>query len=86
VGKEEPCNGAFDGSFEVLGKTPASPEPCECSLDDPAPGQELEALYACRSLDDLDGPFAKRSDGSEKLITAIDAVGEDVAELGKALP
>ena len=30
----DPCLRALDGFLEVLGKTPASPEPCEGALHD----------------------------------------------------
>ncbi len=43
--------------LEVFGETAASAEPSKCALNNPSPGQKLEALDALGPLDDLDGPW-----------------------------
>jgi hypothetical protein len=44
--------------FEVLGETAVSVEPCQGAFDDPAAGQEFEALGGIGSLDDFERPLA----------------------------
>lgn len=51
-------HGTFDGIFPVLGETPASPQPCKDSFDDPTARQDMEALGGIGAPDDLDGPVA----------------------------
>src|SRR5262249_13952387 len=63
---------------EVLGEAPASAEPSEGSLNDPAPGQELEPFDAWRSLDDLDRPRA--GECIDELFAAINPVGKDMSQ------
>lgn len=71
--------------LEVLGETPASSEPGEGALDDPALGQELEAMrVGAPGLDDLEGPVG---DGGKLLghdRPAVAAVGDDVMDAGPA--
>jgi hypothetical protein len=86
VGQEDPSGGAGDGGLEVLGETPAATEPRQAALHHPPPGQQLEALDAWRALDDFDCPRAAIGDGVEQLFAAIDAVGEDMTQLGEGLP
>src|SRR6266446_7338127 len=84
IGEKEPGCGAGNGGLEVLGETAAAAQPGKGALNDPSPGQELEAFDARRTLDDLDGPWAAIVDGGAQLGAAVDAVGEDVAQPGKA--
>jgi hypothetical protein len=86
VGQEDPGSGAGDGGLEVLGETPTAAEPSQTALHHPSPGQELEAFDAWWSLDDFDRPRAAIGDGVEQLRAAIDAIGEDMAQVGKGLP
>src|SRR5438552_18034652 len=85
-GDQEPCLGAFDGAFEVLGETAVAPEPCEGSLDDPALGLGLEGADLLGAGHDLDGPSAECRDRVAQPFAAIDAVGEDMPQPGEALP
>jgi len=80
MSEEEPCGRACDGCLEVLGEPATSTEPGKGALDDPSPGQELEAFDAGRALDDLDGPRTAVFDGGAQLRAAVDAVGEDVVQ------
>src|SRR5271170_3660906 len=84
VGEQDPGCRAGDGRLEVLGETPAAAEPGEGAFDHPSPGQQLEAFDASRTLDDLDRPRAAIGDRCEQLRAAIDAIGEDMAQLGEA--
>ncbi|GMP02505.1 hypothetical protein TM239_31890 [Bradyrhizobium sp. TM239] len=56
MGGKQPGELGGGRAFEVFRKAPASAEPSKAKLDDPAPGQELEAFDAVRSFDDLDRP------------------------------
>jgi hypothetical protein len=58
MGDIDPCKGACDGRFEVLGETPAAAEPCEGAFDDPASGETDEAVCGIGAFDDLEGPVA----------------------------
>ena len=78
----DPGLGAGDGSLEVLGESSASAEPGEGALDDPAPGQQDEALGGIRSFDDLDGPRSQSGECSRQFVAGIGAVGEQVAQPG----
>src|SRR3977135_2337440 len=80
VGQQHPGCGAGDGRLEVLGETAATAEPGKGTLDHPSPGQELEAFDAGRALDDLDRPGATIGDRALQLRTAINPVGEDMAQ------
>src|SRR5437762_10327003 len=82
VGQQHPGCSAVDGCLEVFGETPAAAEPGEGALDHPSPGQQLEAFDTGWALDDFDRPGAAIGERAEQLGTAIDAVGEDMAQLG----
>jgi hypothetical protein len=82
---EKPGDFACWGVFEVSRETPASAEPSEGALDNPASGQELEAFDAGRSLYNLNGPFAATGESIDKLLSAIDPVGKDMLKPGKTL-
>lgn len=84
MGNEEPCGFCCRLCLEVLGEATAPSRPCESPLDDPSARQELEALDAVRSLDDVDRPRPAMREGTDQLWTAIDAIGEDMPQLGKA--
>src|ERR671915_407535 len=83
TGEGEPGFGACDSGFEVLGEAAVTAEPGEASLDHPSPRQQLEAFDAVRTLHDLDRPWPKLGEGADELLAAIDAVGEDVTQLGE---
>lgn len=78
MGDEQPCELGGGRAFEVFGQAPASAEPCKGTLDDPAPGQELEAFDSERSLNDLDRPRPTAGECVDKLFAAIDPVGKDM--------
>jgi len=85
MGDEKPGDLSEGGSFEVSGEASASAEPGEGALDDPAPGQELEAFDAERLLDDLDAPRPAMGECVDQLLAAIDSIGKDLPQLGKAI-
>src|SRR3954463_10572760 len=85
MGDEKPCDFGSGRTFEVFGEAAASAEPGEGSLNHPASRQELEAFDAGWPLDDLDGPRPAMGERVSKLFAAIDAVGKDMPQLGKAL-
>jgi hypothetical protein len=80
IGGEDPGNGTFDRSLEVLGEAAASTDPGESALDDPAALDKNEAFGVIGSLDDLDRPVAEPAQGLAQLVASVAAVGEDVAE------
>src|SRR4030088_948531 len=81
AGEQQPGGSAGDGCLEVLGQASAAAEPGQGAFDDPSSGQEEEAFDAGGTLDDLDGPGAAMVDGGAQLGAAVDAIGEDVAQL-----
>ena len=81
----KPRCGAFDGSFAVLGYAAVASHPCEGAFDDPAPGQDLEALGAVATLDNLDCPLAELGQRRAKLVASIASVREDMAQPGEAV-
>src|SRR3954454_847421 len=84
AGDHEPSLGAGDGGFEVLGQATVAPEPGEGALNHPSPRLGFESSDTMSSCDDLDGPFAEIGDRIEQFIASVDAVGEDVPQLGEA--
>src|SRR5580692_4298089 len=85
MGDEEPCDFGRGRALEVSGEASAPSKPGEGAFDDPAPWQELEAFDAGRALDDLDGPRSAVGQCIDELPSAIDAVSEDMLQLGKAI-
>src|SRR5947209_8015012 len=85
MGDEKPCGLGSGRTFEVFGEAATSSEPGKGSLDHPASRQELEAFDAGWPLDDLDGPGPAMGERVGELFAAIDAVGKDMPQLGKAL-
>ena len=57
AGEEEPCLGAGDGRFEVLGQTPVAVEPGQGTFDHPVARYHFEALRGIGPLDDLQGHY-----------------------------
>src|SRR4029453_11442818 len=86
IGEQHPGSGAGGGCLEIFGKAATAAEPGESALHHPAPRQQLKTLNAGWTLDDLDGPWSAIGDRGEQLFAAVDAVGEDMVELGKGLP
>ena len=74
VRDEEPCLGAGDVFLPILSHSTAASEPCEGSFDDPAAGNDFEALGRVGTLDDLDSPFADLVQGIPQLWPAVTAV------------
>jgi hypothetical protein len=85
MSNEQPCDFSGGRALEVLGKAPASAEPCKGSFDNPASRQQLEAFDAMRSLDDLDRPRPAMGECSSKLFAAINTIGKDMPQLGEAV-
>ena len=69
--------------LEVLGQTSISVEPSQGSLDDPAAGDDFEALGGVGSLDDLDGPLSDTAQRAPEFVSGIAAVGEQVTQPGE---
>lgn len=77
-----------DGSgvaLEVAGQAAVAADPGKGALDDPAFGQDDEAMGVA-SLDDLQGPSAGLGDHLGHLGTLIAGVGKDALDKGKGSP
>src|SRR5215211_394247 len=83
AGDQHPGFSAFDGGLKVFCQATIAPEPGEAALDHPAFRLGLERADALRSGDDLDRPRAQASERIDEFFTAIDAIGEDVPQLGE---
>ena len=81
----KPRGGAFDGSFAVLGYAAIASQQSEGAFDDPAPGQDFEALGAVGTLDSLDCPLAELGQRRAKLVASIASAREDTAQPGEAV-
>ena len=62
--------------FEVFGETAVAVQPCEGAFDDPAAGQDNEALGAVGTLDYLDGPIADFGERGFELAARIATISE----------
>ena len=80
----EPGLGTSDGGLEVLGETAVAPQPGQGALDHPTPGQHLETRHVVASLDDLQRPLANLFQRRGEFRSGVGAIGEDVAQPGKA--
>ncbi len=80
AGEEEPCLGAGDGRFEVLGQAPVAVEPSQGTFDHPAARDDFEALRGVGPLDDLQRPSAEPPQRVLEFRAAIGTVGEDMAQ------
>src|SRR5215831_3763918 len=85
MGNEKPGDFGGSGPFEVSGEAAASAEPGKGAFDNPAPRQELKAFDPEWPLDDVDCPRPAMGECVSKLFAAIDPVGKDMPQLGKAL-
>src|SRR6266536_5910620 len=65
--------------------TTATAEPGEGALNHPSFRLGLEATEALRPGDEFDCPLARIGERVEQLLSAVDPIGEDVTQLGKAL-
>src|SRR3954467_15553495 len=83
AGNQEPCLGTGDGGLEVLGEAAVAPEPSEGALNHPPSRLGCEGSDTLSSCDDLDRPLAEAGDRVEQFLSPIDAVGEDVPQLGE---
>ena len=65
--------------FKVLCEAAAAAKPGECSLDDPAFGQDFETFGLIGALDDFDVELRERfGEGFLKLRSLIAAVGKEL--------
>lgn len=80
VSDEKPCLGAGDILHPILSHSTAASEPYEGSFDNPAAGNDFEALGRVGTLDDLDSPFADLVQGIPQLWPAVTAICEDMAQ------
>src|SRR3569833_1930560 len=85
MGHKKPSLFGGSGAFEVSCQASAPAEPCEGTLDNPALGQELEAFDAGRSPDNLDCPRPAMGKCADELLAAVNPIGKDMLEPGKAL-
>ena len=70
------CSGKI---FQVLGELAAAVKPGECSLDDPAFGQDFETLGLIGALDDFDVKLRQHfGKGLLKLRSLIAAIGKEL--------
>lgn len=76
----EPCSGALDGSFEVLGKASISAKPGEGTLDNPAAREHLKPFGFVRTLDDLHSPLAYLAQCVLEFWAGIPTIGKDMAQ------
>src|ERR1700738_2621949 len=86
AGDHDPGVGAGDGRLEVLCEATVASEPSQRALDHPSPSLGFEGPHTLRSSDDLNDPFAQVGKRVEQLLTAIDAISKDVAQLGEPFP
>ena len=82
---EEPCGGAFDGSFEVFGEASVPVQPGDGPFDDPAARQQFEALDGVGSLDDFEAPSPNFGERGTEFVPGIAAIGEDVTQPREAV-
>lgn len=68
--------------LEVPGKASVPAEPRKGPLNDPASGQNLEALGVVGLLDDLDRPFPYLAQRLAQLVAGLATIGEDVSQPG----
>lgn len=68
-----------------LCQTPIAAQPGERSFNDPASGQNLEALGNIGPFDDFDGPLSDPAQGILELVSDIAAVCKHVTEPRKRL-
>src|SRR6266699_1213206 len=83
AGDQDPSLGAGDGRLEVLGEAAVTSEPGEGAFDHPSLGLGFEGADTLRSRDNLDRPLARIGERVEQLLAAVDAIGEDMAQLGE---
>src|SRR6266436_4243864 len=86
AGDHDPSGCAGDGRLKILGEASVPIEPSERAFDDPTSRLRFERPYALGPGNDLDGPLAQIGECVEQLLPAIDAVGEDMPQLGEHLP
>src|SRR5712692_1648000 len=81
--EQDPGLGAGDGRLEVLGQAAVTAEPGESAFDHPSLRLGFEGADTLRAGDNLDPPPAQVGERIEQLLATVDAIGEDVAQLGK---
>src|SRR5262249_20909469 len=79
----DPRLGAGDTRLEVLGEATVASKPSEGAFDHPSSRLSLEGSEGLGSSDNLDRPATQVGDCIQQLWSAIDAIGEDMAQLGK---
>src|SRR5215469_13000484 len=82
----DPGLGARNAGLKVFGEAAVASEPGKGALNHPAPRFGFEGSDALRSRDDFDRPLAEIGQRIEQLFTAIDTIGEDVAQFGEQSP
>src|SRR5262245_55546804 len=79
----DPRLGAGDTRLEVLGEATVASKPSEGAFDHTSSRLSLEGSEGLGSSDNLDRPATQVGDCIQQLWSAIDAIGEDMAQLGK---
>ena len=76
---EDPCDGAGDRRFEVLGQTTAAAKPGRRSFNDPSTRQDLKAFGDVRTPDDFQRPCAFPFQRGAQFGAGATAVREDMS-------
>ena len=86
MGDEEPGLGGGDGIRPILGQSAAASEPGEGAFDNPAARQDLEALGAIGTFDNLHRPIVDLFQGAMQFRPPIAGVIKSLAKAGYAAP
>jgi len=84
-GEPEPGGDGASVTLEVAGETTVAADPGEGALDNPAFGQDDEAMGVA-AFDDLHGPVPGRGDGLGEFRALIAGIGEDAFDERKRPP
>src|SRR5688500_6278985 len=82
-GEVDEGNGAAGIALEVFSQPSTSADPGESAFDDPALGEDDEAI-SCDALDDFDLPGSGLCDGGVQACPLVVAIGEDALDVREA--
>lgn len=69
-------------AFDIAREAAVAADPCKCAFDDPAFGENDEAMQLA-ALDDLQGPGARLCDGCGERCSLVAGIGEDTLDEGE---